>query len=69
VIRTEQLAVVRGWDDTRTTLRAWRRRPVATVLPWPAGGLVVALLLLLATWIVATNVAPDPLNFAPHGAR
>jgi len=59
----EQLAVVRGWDDTRTALRIWQRRPVATIVPWAAGGLVVAVLLLLATWVVAVLSMPDPSGF------
>ena len=29
VMSTEQLALVRGWDDTRATLRRWRARPLA----------------------------------------
>jgi hypothetical protein len=58
-MKTEQLALVRGWTDTRSTLRAWRRRPAATIAPWLAGSLAVAALLLLATWLVAVLIAPD----------
>jgi hypothetical protein len=67
VIRSEELALVRGWDDTRATLRAWRHRPVATVAPWVAGSLVVALVLLASTWVVAMLATPDPFNFARTG--
>ena len=56
---TEQLAVVRGWADTRAALRDWRARPAATVAPWIAGSLAVAVLLLLATWVVAILSMPD----------
>jgi hypothetical protein len=56
---TEQLAVVRGWADTRAALRDWRARPVATVGPWLAGSLAVAALLLTATWVVAILSTPD----------
>jgi hypothetical protein len=56
---TEQLAVVRGWADTRAALRDWRARPAATVAPWLAGSLAVAALLLLATWFVAILSMPD----------
>ena len=52
-MKSEQLAVVRGWADTRAALRDWRGHPVATLAPWAAGSLAVALLLLAATWIVA----------------
>ena len=56
---TEQLAVVRGWADTRAALRDWRARPAATVAPWLAGSLAVAVLLLVATWVVAILSMPD----------
>jgi hypothetical protein len=56
---TEQLAVVRGWADTRAALRDWRAHPVATVGPWLAGSLAVAALLLTATWVVAILSTPD----------
>ena len=58
-MKTEQLALVRGWADTRRTLRVWRRRPAATIAPWLAGSLAVAVLLLLATWLVAVLSPPD----------
>jgi hypothetical protein len=67
VIATEQLALVRGWDDTRATLRRWRARPLAVVAPWALGSLAIAALLLGATWLVATMSAPDPSVFAFHG--
>jgi hypothetical protein len=63
----EQLALVRGWDDTLSTLRRWRRRPAATLGPWFAASLGVAVLLLTATWVVAVFTVPDPLNFARTG--
>ena len=58
----EQLAVVRGWDDTRATLRGWRARPVAVVARWVRGSLAVAVLLLVATWVVALLTVPDPMS-------
>jgi hypothetical protein len=67
VISAEQLAVVRGWEDTRATLRSWRRRPFAVVGPWVAGSLAVSIVLLCSTWLVAGLVTPDPLNFARTG--
>jgi len=63
----EQLALVRGWDDTKSTMHRWRRRPAATLWPWVLTSLGVATLLLLATWLVATVTAPDPMNFARVG--
>ena len=64
---TEQLALVRGWDDTRATLRRWRVRPLPAVRPWALGSLAIAALLLTATWIVATVSTPDPSVWAPTG--
>jgi hypothetical protein len=60
----EQLALVRGWDDTRATLRRWRRRPAAAVGPWAVASLAIAVLLLAATWVVAIVSVPDPWSFA-----
>jgi hypothetical protein len=59
-MKTEQLALVRGWADTRAVLRDWQVRPVSVVVPWAAGSLAVAILLLFATWVVASVTAPDP---------
>ena len=58
-MESEQLALVRGWADTRAALLAWRRRPLQTVGPWAAGSLAVAVALLAATWVVATLSIPD----------
>lgn len=64
-MHTEQLAFVQGWDDTRAALRRWRARPASALLPWFAGSLAVAGLLLLATlWIAELAVAdPSGANF------
>jgi len=59
-MKMERLALVNGWADTCTSLRDWRRRPLATVGPWAAGSLAVAVLLLLATWVVAMLSIPEP---------
>jgi hypothetical protein len=60
----EQLALVRGWDDTRATLDRWRRRPGAAVGPWALTSLGIAVALLAATWTVAMLSVPDPGYFA-----
>jgi hypothetical protein len=59
-MKTEQLALVRGWADTRAVLRDWQVRPASVVVPWAAGSLAVAATLLTATWVVATLTMPDP---------
>jgi Stage II sporulation protein M len=60
VIASEELALARGWDDTRATLRRWRARPLAVLRPWALGSLAIAVALLFATWLVATQSPPDP---------
>ena len=67
-MRSEELALVRGWADTQDTLRRWRARPFAAVGPWVLGSLGVAALLLTATWVVALLSVPDPLVWA-HADR
>ena len=66
VMRSEELALVRGWADTQDTLRRWRARPLAAVGPWVLGSLGVAALLLTATWVVALLSVPDPLVLGPR---
>jgi hypothetical protein len=59
-MKSEELALVQGWADTRTTLRRWHDRPSAVLRPWALASFVVAVLLLVATWVVAIAAAPDP---------
>jgi hypothetical protein len=60
MIRSQDLAVVQGWDDTRATLREWQRRPLRPLARWTTGSLAVAALLLAATWVIAHLTPPDP---------
>ncbi len=66
-MKSEELAFVQGWADTRRTLRRWNDRPAAVLRPWALASLAVAVLLLVATWLVATAVAPDPSGAAFPG--
>jgi hypothetical protein len=59
-MNTEQLAFVQGWDDTRAALRRWRLRPSSVLVPWLAGAVAVAVLLLVATLVVALVSEADP---------
>ena len=61
-MRTEALAVVRGWDETRRTLACWRRRPRAVLVPWALVAVAVSALLLAAVWAVAVRSTPDPFD-------
>ena len=66
-MKSEQLAVVRGWADTRATLRMWQRDPLDAVVPWVAGSLAVALALLASTWLVATLNMPGEAGWMLAG--
>ena len=61
-MKTEQLALVQGWADTRATLKRWNARPSIALVPWAAASLAVAVLLLAATWLVAVLSTPDPFG-------
>jgi hypothetical protein len=61
-----ELAVVRGWADTRATLASWNRAPLGVVRVWLAVSVAVAaalhalveltaLFLPLAAWMVAAR--------------
>src|SRR4051795_2781866 len=66
-MNTEQLAVVQGWADTRETLKRWNARPSIALRPWALASFGVAVLLLGATWLVATLSTPDPSGAAFPG--
>ena len=59
-MKTEQLAVVQGWADTRGALRRWNARPSVVLRPWALASLAVGALLLAATWAIASLSTPDP---------
>lgn len=62
-----ELALVRGWADTRRALAAWRAGPSAVLVPWTLGSLAVACALLAAVWAVASVSTPDPTGAAFPG--
>ena len=58
-VRTENMAVVQGWADTRSTLRRWKLRPSRALVPWSLGSLAITALLLTVTWAIAVGTTPD----------
>jgi len=54
------LALVRGIDDTRATLRRWSAHPGPVIGEWAAKSLVVACGLLIAVYAIARLTTPDP---------
>jgi hypothetical protein len=59
-MKAEQLVVVQGWADTRTTLQRWNAAPWGVLRSWALGSLAVTALLLAATWLIAVVSLPDP---------
>jgi hypothetical protein len=54
-----QLALVRGIEDTKTTLAEWNREPWKVLGPWIAWSVAVAVALLAAIWAIALLTQPD----------
>jgi hypothetical protein len=53
------LALVRGLDDTRATLRRWNAAPGRVAGVWALGALVIACALLYLVWAVSHRATPD----------
>jgi hypothetical protein len=59
-MKVDELALVGGWPHTVATLRRWNASPWTLLGTWTLGSLGVTLLLLSATWLVASFRVPDP---------
>jgi hypothetical protein len=68
-MKAEELALVQGWDDTRAAFRRWNADPRSVLQEWMLGSLAVAVLLLVATWLVATLSTPDPSGYTFPGVQ
>jgi hypothetical protein len=64
--RAEDYVLVQGIRDTRETLAAWHAGRWRILAPWFAGAFAVAVVLLLAVWVVAGLSTPDssPIGLA-----
>ena len=64
-MRANDLVLVQGVRDTRSTLAAWNRARWPVLRGWLAGSVAVAVALLLATWLIGVMSTPDstPLGF------
>jgi hypothetical protein len=58
-MKTENMALVQGWADTRDALRRWSTAPVDSLRPWALGSLAIALTLLTMTWAIAKASTSD----------
>lgn len=61
------LVLVQGMKDTRVALRAWNEHPWRTLWPWLGLSVLTACGLLLAVYVVARSVTPDPSFLAIPG--
>jgi uncharacterized membrane protein SpoIIM required for sporulation len=59
-MNAENLALVRGMADTRATLDRWKRDPWPVLRSWLLLSVAIACTLLLAVFVVAQLVIPDP---------
>ena len=58
-MRVDDLVLVQGMADTRTTLAEWNREPWRIVVRWVGWSLLVAIGLLTAVYVVARLSTPD----------
>jgi hypothetical protein len=63
------LALVRGFADTRATLDAWNEHPWPVLRAWLAGSVAITAVLLVAVWVVAAKTTPDPTGLDFPGLR
>lgn len=63
----EDFVLVQGIRETRGALARWSENPGPVLGPWFAGGLAVAVGLLLAVWIVSLFSTPDGTPFLVPG--
>jgi hypothetical protein len=56
----ESFALTQGLRDTRGAFARWRSDPGRVLRPWFAGAFGVAVLLLVAVWVVSQLVPADP---------
>lgn len=54
------MVLAAGLRASRETLARWHRDPAPVVIPWLAGAVAIAALLLVAVWAVSQAVTPDP---------
>jgi hypothetical protein len=66
-MEVNDLVLVQGIRDTRTTLSGWSEDRWRIVGQWFLGALVVAALLLASVWFVAAVSRPDPTPLAFPG--
>ena len=64
-----ELAVVRGWADTRATLRGWNATPWPVLRRWLALSLGICVALLAAVLLIASFATPDATGMLLPGVN
>ena len=66
---TNELALVRGWADTRAALDRWNLEPWSVLRAWLLWSVAIAVALLGAVWWVARLSTPDPTPLLVPGVN
>ncbi|MGI8749181.1 MAG: hypothetical protein ACR2J6_01275 [Thermoleophilaceae bacterium] len=66
-MNVDDLVLVHGMHDTRLALRRFNDRPGAFLWPWMGLSLIIAVVLLVAVWAVATLSPADPTPIPLNG--
>jgi hypothetical protein len=66
-MQVDELAIARGIAPTRATLTRWNTRPGPVLWSWSLGSFAIAVLLLLAVYLVALAAPADPTPIAVVG--
>jgi hypothetical protein len=68
-VSVNDLVLVQGMHDTRLALSRWNRRPWSVLRPWLGLSLAVALLLLVAVYVIAKLSTPDSSRYVIPGVN
>src|SRR3954454_1157694 len=68
-MNTNDLVLVRGIDDTKSTLRRWNSEPWPVLRGWIGWSALTALALLVAGYVVGRLSDPDPRHLALPGGN
>jgi hypothetical protein len=66
---TGDFVLLTGIRETRGALGRWQRDPGSVLIPWFAGGLFVAVGLLVAVWVVSLLSTPDLTGYFIPGVN
>jgi hypothetical protein len=68
-VDANELALVRGWADTRATLERWNVQPWRVLSIWLAWSVAIAIALLAAVLWIARASTPDATGLLVHGVN